>query len=177
MAFKVARPHSDEYPEFFKGYIAAVEHEVDGLEALERQQPAIAAMAKLQPEQAAFRYADGKWTVKQVVGHIADAERIFAYRLLRIARGDQTPLPSFDENKFVENSNADRREISDLASELADVRRSTIALARSLDEDALENRGTVRGSEMTARAQVFVTAGHLAHHLKILRERYKIELD
>lgn len=177
MLFKVTRPHSDEYPDAYKGYIAAVDHEVDGLAALERQQAAIAAMAKLQPEQASFRYADGKWTVKELVGHMADTERIFSYRLLRIARGDRTPLPPFDENQYAETSNADRREMGDLASEMASVRASTIALVRSLEEPVLDNRGLVRAGEITARAQVFVTAGHFAHHVKILRERYGVELE
>ncbi len=175
MALTIARPHSDEFADFHKGYIAAVEHESDGLAALERQQAAIGTLGRLTPEQAAFRYAEGKWTVKEVVGHLADAERVLSYRLLRIARGEPTPMPGFDENVFAANSNADRRELTDLATELAAVRASTLALVRSLDDKVLTNRGTVRDWSISARAMVFIIAGHFAHHEKILRERYRID--
>lgn len=176
MALKVARPQSDEFADFHKGYIAAVEHETDGLAALERQQAAIGSLAGLTPEQAAFRYAAGKWTVKEVVGHLADTERVLSYRLLRIARGDATPMPGFDENLFAANSNADRRELADLAGELGAVRFATLALVRSLDDQVLLKRGTVRDWSLSARALVFIIAGHFAHHGNILRERYKVEL-
>jgi len=98
------------------------------------------------------------------------------YRLLRIARGDTTPLPGFDESAFAAVSNADRRELSDLATELAAVRASTISLVRSLDEDALSRRGTVNNWSLSARGLVFIIPGHFAHHVNILRERYAVEL-
>ena len=110
MAIKVTPPAADEYAEFHKGYMAAIANETDGLATLERQQAAIDRLARLTPEQAAFRYADGKWSVKEVTGHLTDGERVLSYRLLRIARGDQTPLPGYDENAFAEHSNADRRQ-------------------------------------------------------------------
>jgi uncharacterized damage-inducible protein DinB len=176
MATTIARPHSDEVPGFFRTYVADIEHEADGLAALERQQSVIAAFSRLSPRQAAHRYADGKWTVREVLGHMIDAERIFAYRLLRIARGDQTPLASFDENQYAASSNADRREITDLANEMAIVRQGSLALARSLDQQALANRGVVRAGEITARAQLFVIAGHFEHHVKILRDRYGLDV-
>jgi uncharacterized damage-inducible protein DinB len=172
MATTIARPKTGDYPESFAGYLADVADATDAVTALAAQQPAIAALARLTPEQASFRYADGKWSVKEVVGHIIDAERVFTYRLLRIARGDQTPLPPFDENDYAKRSNADRREMSDLARELAAVRESALTLVRSLDDDVLENRGTVRAGELTARAQAFVIAGHFQHHVRLLRERY-----
>ena len=102
--------------------MAAVANETDGLAVLERQRPLIDRLSQLTPEQAAFRYADGKWSVKEVTGHLSDAERVLAYRLLRVARGDQTPLPGYDENAFVVGSNADRRTLGDLAAEFAAVR-------------------------------------------------------
>ncbi len=176
MVTRIARPRPEEVPEFFRTYIADIEHEADGIAALERQQPVIAALGGLSPAQAAHRYADGKWTVREVLGHMIDAERILAYRLLRIARGDQTPLPSFDENKYAASSNADRRDIADLANEMAIVRQGSVALVRSLDEQALANRGVVRAGEITARAQLFVIAGHFEHHVKILRDRYGLEI-
>ena len=176
MAIKVTPPAADEYAEFHKGYMAAVANETDGLAALERQQAAIDRLGRLTPEQAAFRYADGKWSVKEVTGHLTDGERVLSYRLLRIARGDQTPLPGYDENAFAEHSNADRREQNDLAAELASVRASTLALVRSLDDEAFANRSMVNNWSLSARSIVFIIAGHFQHHLNILRDRYKIDL-
>jgi hypothetical protein len=177
MAAKVAPPAADEYAEFHKGYMAAVANETDGLATLARQQAAIDRMARLTPEQAAFRYADGKWSVKQVTGHLADSERILSYRLLRIARADQTPLPGYDENAFVDHSNADRREQADLATELAVIRAGTLALVKSLDEEAFAHRSMVNNWNISARSVVFIIAGHFQHHLNILRDRYKIDLQ
>jgi uncharacterized damage-inducible protein DinB len=170
----IARPQPDEIPDFFKTYVSHIGADLDGLTALERQKTDIMALARIGSLQSEHRYAEGKWSVKEVIGHMADAERIFAYRLLRIARGDKTPLPSFDENEYAERSNADRREIAELAKEIAIVREASLALVRSLDDSVLENRGIVRAGEVTCRAQVFILAGHFEHHLKILRERYKV---
>ncbi|HYU78790.1 MAG TPA: DinB family protein [Vicinamibacterales bacterium] len=176
MLQKVARPQSDEFPDAVRGYVKALEHEPDALAALEHQQAVIAAIGRLQPEQASYRYAEGKWSVKEVVGHVTDAERIFGYRLLRIARGDETPLAPFDENKYAAMSNADHRELHDLAKELASVRQSSIALVRSLDDRMLANRGHMQAGPITARGQIFVIAGHFEHHVHLLRERYGVDL-
>ena len=172
----ITHPRSDEYAEFHKGYIAAVADEPDGITVLERQQPSIAALAALSPQQASHRYAEGKWSVKEVMGHLSDAERVVSYRLMRIARGDKTPLPGFDEAAIAAASNADRRELADLVDELSAVRKSTIALVRSLEDGALEQRGTVNNWSLTARGIVFIIAGHFAHHVNVLRERYSINV-
>ena len=176
MAQKIDRPGVSEYAEFHKGYMAAVANETDGLSLLERQRPHIDRLGQLTPEQAAFRYADGKWSVKEVTGHLSDSERVLAYRLLRIARGDQTPLPGFDENAFAVGSNADRRTLSDLAAELAAIRVTTVALVKSLDDEALVRKGTVNNWPLSARALAFIIAGHFQHHVNVLRERYGIAL-
>jgi hypothetical protein len=176
MLQRIDRPGSDEYAEFHNGYMAAVANESDGLAALERQQSVIDRLSRLTPEQAAFRYAEGKWSVKEVIGHLSDSERVLSYRLMRVARGDQTPLPGFDENSYVAASNADRRDVSDLASELAALRTATLALLRPLDDTALSNRGNINNWPLTARAIAFIIAGHFQHHVNIFRERYKIEL-
>ena len=172
----IAPPASDEYAEFHKGYIAAVAGETDGLAVLERQRTLIDRFRQLTPAQAAHRYAEGKWSVKEVIGHLADGERVVSYRLLRIARGDTTPLAGFDENQFVAGSNADRRELGDLVDELAIVRDATIVLVRSLDGDAFAKRGIVNNWPLSARGLVFIIAGHFAHHMKLLRERYDINV-
>lgn len=174
MPTTIVRPQPDEMPDFFSGYVAEIADQPDGLTVLEQQRAAIAALGRVPADRESYRYANGKWTVKTVIGHVTDAERIFSYRLLRIARGDQTPLPAFDEEAYAASSNADRRPLTDLVHELSLVRESSIALARSLDEAMLANRGTVRAGPITARAQVFVIAGHFAHHLTVLRERYGV---
>jgi uncharacterized damage-inducible protein DinB len=170
----ISRPQPDEIPDFFKGYVGHIPGSVDGLSALERQQNDVLALARIGTADAEHRYAEGKWSVKEVIGHMTDTERILAYRLLRIARGDRTPLPAFDENEYAKRSNASRRGLANLAAELATVRESTLSLVRSLDDAMLDNRGIVRAGEVTCRAQVFIIAGHFEHHLKALRERYKV---
>ena len=172
----VTRPAADQYPAFFKTYLDDVAHEQEAIAALERQRTVIDLLRQLPDDLASHRYAADKWTVREVVGHVIDAERIFAYRLLRIARGDRTPLAAFDENDYAKISNADRRTMADLANELATVRESSIALVRSLDGEALDRWGSVRAGEISARAQAFVMAGHFEHHTKILRERYALSL-
>jgi hypothetical protein len=170
----ISRPQPDEFPDFFKGYVSHIPTDIDGLSALERQQDDLQALTRIGVSSAEHRYAEGKWSVKEVIGHITDTERILAYRLLRIARGDRTPLPAFDENEYAQRSNANRRNISDLAAEFVSVRGGTLSLVRSLEESMLDNRGIVPAGEVTCRAQVFIIAGHFAHHLNILRERYKV---
>ena len=169
-------PASDEYADFHRGYISFVLNERDGVAVLERQQATIGRLGRLTPEQSAHRYAAGKWSVKETIGHLADTERVLSYRLLRIARGDATPLPGFDEKTFAETSNADRRELSDLTGELGAIRVATLALVRSLESATLSRRGTVNNWSLTARGLVFIIAGHFAHHVNVLRERYGIEV-
>jgi hypothetical protein len=176
MADRVDRPQNNEYAEFHNGYIAATGDEADGLALLDRQQSTIENMRRLTPQQAARRYEEGKWSVKELIGHVVDSERVLAYRLLRLARGDSTPLPGFDEKVIAAGSNADRRELADLVNELAAVRVSTLALVRSLDEASLLRRGTVNEWSLTARGLVFITAGHFQHHINVLRDRYRIEI-
>jgi hypothetical protein len=170
----ISPPAADEYAEFHEGYIAAVADEPDGLIALERQQSTIEALRRLTSEQAAHRYAEGKWSVKAVIGHVADGERVLSYRLLRIARGDATALPGYDENAFAANSNADDRGLNDLVDELAAVRAATLALVRSLPAEAIGRRGTVNNWSLSARAVIFIIAGHFAHHQNVLRDRYGV---
>jgi uncharacterized damage-inducible protein DinB len=177
MPLAVSPPDATEYADFHKGYLAAVAAEGDGVAVLERQRSIISCLRSLPAVQAAQRYAEGKWSVKEVVGHLSDSERVLSYRLMRIARGDTTPLPGFDENVVAAGSNADRRDIRDLGEELAAIRASTLALVRSLDDDALARRGPVRDWTLSARALVFIIAGHFAHHVNVLRDRYGINCD
>jgi hypothetical protein len=172
----ISPPAKDEYADFHTGYIAAVAHEVDAAGALERQRSAIDAMRRLDEQQASHRYAPEKWSVRAIIGHLADTERVLSYRLMRIARGDQTPLPRFDEKVVAEHSNADTRSAADLAEELSLIRASTLALVRSLDETAVNRRGVVGDWRLSVRAIAYIIAGHFEHHLNVLRDRYGVDL-
>lgn len=168
----IVRPNADEFYDYYGRYIAKVP---DGnLISLLREQAVetVTMLQDLTPQQANYAYAPGKWTVKEVVGHISDAERIFAYRALRIARHDETPMESFDENAYVTNANFGSRTLPDLLEELQVVRASTIHLAKNLDADALALRGTASGHGISVRALFYIIAGHERHHADLLRERY-----
>lgn len=173
-SFRIAPPAADEYDAWYAGYVAKI-GDADALAVLERQADTAAAMLAAIPEsRAGYRYAEGKWSIRQIVLHLADAERIFAYRALRIARGDQTPLPGFDENAYAPASGADERTLADLVAELGAVRRATIALFRGLPSEAFERRGTASGATISVRALAYIIAGHERHHLEVLRERYGV---
>jgi uncharacterized damage-inducible protein DinB len=172
----VARPQPGEYAGPMQGgYIARVKGEIDPLPALEAQRDQfVAQLRPLSDDSAAHRYAPGKWTIKQLVGHLTDAERIFAYRLLRIARGDQTPLPGFEENDYAAAGGSDARSIADLIDEWTSVRAATLTLVRSIDGDGWNRRGTASNAPISARALVYLILGHTDHHRGILEERYGV---
>jgi hypothetical protein len=174
MPLTIPPPATDEYAEFHHGYMTRMVGEVDAIAVLDRQREHIEAFRQLTPEEAGHRYEPGKWSVREIIGHLADSERVFAYRLLCIARGETKSLPGFSEQAYAEASNADRRTLNDLVDELAAVRASTLALVRSLDESVLANRGVVNEWTLSVRAIAFITAGHLAHHVAVLRERYQL---
>jgi uncharacterized damage-inducible protein DinB len=171
----ISPPGPGEYGGFYEGYVNLVRGTPNIVETLERQLMTLQVLKNLDERHAGLRYAEGKWSVKQVLGHMADAERIFGYRLLRVARADETPLPGFDENSFVEHAGFDSRSIAGLADELAIVRQGTLMLIRGLDDTALLRRATINNTPATARALIYIVAGHFAHHLRILRDRYGIE--
>ena len=167
----VARPLADEHAPYYAKYIELVTE--DALVALLEQASSTPALLERASEtQAAFRYAPGKWSVKQVVAHLIDCERVFSYRALRIARGDATPLPGFDENAWAEASGADARTLADLVHEFRLVRAATLALFATFDDAAFARRGQANGHPMSVRALAYVIAGHERAHAIMLRERY-----
>ena len=169
-----ARPHTSEYAPSFHGYVSSVpEGDVVAL-LREGGRELVAALGELSEHRAGFRYAEGKWSVREVIGHLIDAERIFGYRALRIARGDATPLPGFEENDYVRAAHSDERTTASLMQEFAAVRESTVLLFQSLPEDAWVRRGISNGREISVRALAYIADGHVRHHLRILRERYSI---
>lgn len=172
MTTHLPRPAAGEYAPFYAGYVAEMP-DGDLLAALERQGEETFALLSALPEQRGHhRYAPGKWTIKDIAGHLADAERIFAYRALRFARGDAAPLAGFDENEYVQAAGAEHRPLVELAAELHDVRRATLAFFRGLSRDAAARRGSANGAEISVRALAWVIAGHERHHIRVLHERY-----
>jgi len=168
------RPDAGEFAPYYGTYVGAVP-DGDITRTLAQQGEAFLARLKhLSEEQAAFAYAPGKWTVKEVVCHITDAERIFAYRALRIARGDATPLASFDENAYAASCGAKDRPLETLLGEFAAVRAATLALLRALPEAAWTRRGTASGKEISVRGLAWIITGHAMHHASVLRERYGV---
>lgn len=171
-AHRRIRPLADEYNPNYAGYIAQVP-DGDVVEALiGGAEIAAALLGDLDEETASRAYAAGKWTLKEVLLHCADAERIFAYRALRIARGDTTPLPGFDENAYVPLSGAANRPIEDILDEFESVRDATVTLFSGLPADAWTRRGSASNSPVSARAMAWISAGHLLHHMGVIQDRY-----
>lgn len=165
-------PAESEYNSYFQGYISKVP-EGDPIEWLRSQGEKTRAMIlNLTEEQALHRYAEGKWSLKEVIGHIIDCERIFAYRSLCIARGDGTPLPGFNQDAYVSGNNFDARSRLSLADEFYTLRQSSLALFSSYTQEELERTGTASGNTLSTRAAVSITVGHELHHLSVIEERY-----
>jgi uncharacterized damage-inducible protein DinB len=171
-AASIARPESTEYAPYYERYISRVPDGdlVDGLRT--QLGETLSLLRAISDDRASHRYAPGKWSIKEVVGHMSDVERIMAYRALRIARGDTTPLSGFDENAYVPAANFESRSLASLAHEFDQVRRATIAFLETLDPDAAARRGSANNLEVSARALAYIIAGHERHHVQILRERY-----
>lgn len=166
------RPGADEYAPFYASYVARVP-ENDVLAVLEAQPAELAAFAaRLPAERESHRYAPGKWTVREVLGHIVDAERVFGYRAFCFGRRDRTELPGFPENAFVERSRFAEVPVARHVEEFALVRRGHLAMLRQVDEAGWAHAGLANGSSVTTRALAFVMAGHVRHHLAVLAERY-----
>ena len=171
-AHRRIRPAADEFAPFYAGYVQQVP-DGDIVEALIGGAEISAALLGDLPDDLASRaYAPGKWTLKEVVLHCADTERIFAYRALRIARGDTTPLPGFDENAYTPLSGAASRTLEDILDELQSVREASVTLFSGLPSEAWTRRGMASGKEVSVRGIAWITAGHLLHHLGVIQDRY-----
>ena len=168
----IARPASGDYANFHASYVRDVP-DGDVLALLERQgSETIALLRGLSEPQSQHRYAAGKWSIREVVGHLIDAERVFTYRALAFARGDANPLPGFDENAWGATTNAHQRPLGELLHELAAVRAATLALFRGFSAAEIARGGTASGQRMTVAGLIYVTTGHERHHVRILKERY-----
>lgn len=166
------RPQPNDYAAYYETYVGKVRGDNVKDIISTYSQPMMDFYTSLPEEKADHRYAEGKWSIKELLLHMIDAERIFGYRALRIARKDQTPLPGFDENSYTPASKASGRTLQSLKDEFASVRKATDILLSTFDEEQLSQRGTASNHPVTANAIAFIIFGHLIHHKQILEERY-----
>jgi uncharacterized damage-inducible protein DinB len=171
---RVERPASDEYGAYYANYINKVP-EGDILVLLAQQIDSLCLMlAGLSDEQANYRFGPNEWSIKEVVGHMNDAERVFAYRTLRFSRGDETPLPGFDQDIYVKESNYSQRSLADLLQEFELLRRANLLVFKNLSPEAYLRRGTASNYPFTVRALLYIMVGHVNHHVGSLRTDYSI---
>jgi len=167
-----ARPAASEYAEYYDKYISLIPGN-DILNTLEKQWPDTAALLSARKEaEGNLRYAPGKWSVKEVLGHVIDSERVFAYRALRIARNDRTPIEGFEQDDYVKYGPFGRGDLVALVEEFKSVRQATLSLFQGLDELAWMRQGVANKKEVSVRALAYIIAGHELHHKKILQEQY-----
>ena len=170
------RPADTEFAPFYAAYIARVP-ETDPLPALEAQPAELHALAdRVTIDDEIYRYALGKWSVRQVVGHLIDTERVMGYRAFAIGRGEAKPLPGFDENEYVARANADDRSVKEHAHEFAAVRHANLWAIRRWEPEDWDRVGNANGKSVSARAIAYIMAGHVRHHVALLRERYGLEV-
>lgn len=168
------RPESNEYIPYFDRYISLVTEE-DVLGLIERQIGEVRSLlGPLSAERSRYRYAEGKWSVRALVDHLIDAERLFGYRAFCVARGETQSLPGFDQDDFAAASNADQVELRDLLDEWEGVRRSNLAILRRVGDGGWTRVGTADGGPISTRALAFILAGHIRHHQRVLAEKYGI---
>lgn len=166
------RPAKTDYADYYQKYIDLIEGE-DIIQILSSLNEEASEIFNLFPQSRGdYTYAKDKWTVKEVIGHMMDTDRIFAYRTLVIARGEKQPLPSFDQDEYVKNGKFYLRELADLTYEYRLLRESNLLLFKGLDQSIYPNRGIAAGNEVTVLALMWMIAGHQKHHLNILREKY-----
>lgn len=171
----IAYPQPDEYKSFFGGYIQRVSENTDIIALLTSQPDELRSLLQnTTEEEANSRPAVGEWSIKEIIGHINDTERIFAYRALRIARGDTTPLPGFEQNDYVTATDFNARSLSDLLDEFTFQRRANVLCFKPLTAEETARRGVASDAPISARALLFVMAGHVMHHIFSLQTDYKV---
>lgn len=165
-------PRPDEYAEFFSGYIKLIPHD-NIIKLLEDGRDELQSLLKSIPEDKGnYSYEEGKWSIKELLGHMADVERVHAYRALCFSRGETKSLPGFEQDDYVKAADFNKRSLGGLAEELLLIRNANLSLFKSFDEETLMRRGKSNNNDFTVRAMMFIIAGHELHHMKILKERY-----
>jgi hypothetical protein len=173
---QLTHPSAEEYNEFYNGYVQRAIARKDVIVALLKQIEEIkSALGKLTDKQALFRDAPGEWTIKEVLGHINDTERVFSYRLLRVSRNDQTPLPGFEQGDYVREAGFDNYPLADLLDEFERLRRANMVMIQNMPEAYADRRGNASGFPVSARALIHMLVGHVDHHMESLHEKYLSE--
>ena len=173
MTTSLPSPAPDEYAPFYDDYIQRAIARKDVIAALPLQIEELhAALDSLTNEQALYKFDPAEWSIKELMSHLIDGERVFSYRLLRISRGDQTPLPGFDQEPYVRASGADGLALKDLLQEFEYLRRANILAIRNMSTEAALRRGTASDAVISARALIYIMVGHVEHHMACLREKY-----
>jgi hypothetical protein len=168
------RPEKTEYDPYYERYISLVADR-DIIDTLGGQSTRLQDIFTAMPEdRGEFRYAEGKWSIKELLGHLIDGERMFAYRLFRISRGDETPIEGFEQDGYIENAHSNQRSFADLLEEFSLLRRANMIFFKNLADDAWSRIGTANNAKISVRALVYIMAGHIEHHLAILKERYLV---
>ena len=169
------RPEKNEYNPYYETYVSLVP-ETEIVRVLDEQQEELLEIFKaISEEKGSFAYDEGKWSIKELLGHLTDGERIFCYRAVRISRSDATPIEGFEQDGYIENSNFKNTKLSDLIDEFLYLRKANLIYFKNLSDDAWTKMGTASDSPVSVRALAYIMAGHVRHHLRILRERYLSE--
>ena len=170
----MGRPEKTEYDPYYERYVSLVADD-DILDTLASQPTKLQDLFTAMPEERGeYRYGDGKWSIKELLGHLIDGERMFAYRVFRISRGDQTPIEGFEQDGYIENAHSNDRTFGDLLEEFNLLRRANMLFFNNLADDAWSRVGTANNVEISVRALIYIMAGHIEHHLSVLKERYSI---
>lgn len=172
MTYVPPRPEPSEYHEYYHRYVQLVKHSNIVTALLAQLDDTMSLLHTVSAAQALYRYAPDKWSIKEVLGHVVDSERVFTYRALRFSRGDETPLAGFDQDAWIKTANSDARTWGSMKEEFELVRRSTVAFYSSLEPSAWTRRGTAWERPFTVRAMAYITAGHELNHVGIIRSRY-----
>lgn len=168
------RPETHEFAPYYNTYISLIEGN-DVLNVLDAQSAELrAAVGNLEEERGSYTYEAGKWSIKELLSHIIDGERIFAYRILRISRGDETPIEGFEQDDYIATSNANNRSFVEMLDEFELTRRGNILMVKNIDDEGSKRIGTASGNPISVRAMTYIMAGHVTHHLRILQERYLV---
>ncbi|HQZ94923.1 MAG TPA: DinB family protein [Pyrinomonadaceae bacterium] len=166
------RPETNEFAPYYNTYVSTVEGN-NVMPVLESQTAELRSIFSGMPEEkGTFAYAEGKWTLKEALSHLIDGERIFAYRILRISRGDKTPIEGFEQDGYIATSNANDRPFANLLDEFDLQRRSNLILVKNISDEGSRRMGTASDNPISVRALVYIMAGHVTHHLRVIKERY-----
>jgi hypothetical protein len=166
------RPEKEEYDPYYEGYVSLVP-EGNIVEIIDRQTAELREIFSAIPEEKGpYAYAEGKWTIKELLGHLIDGERMFMYRIFRISRGDETPIEGFEQDGYIENARSNSRTFADMVEEFASLRKANVIAFRHFSDEDWGRVGTANHVEITPRALAYISVGHVTHHLKIVKDRY-----